>query len=401
MSPVRGMLTASGALAAVLFGTSASYAQVEERNDGPDTKNELVAPTPPEWTVEYEAARSKLLAGEFTEAAALFAELEKTAVNRVDRAIAHEQLTLVEAWLKKNPHGNANGNAVAAKAVDTRAYEELVLLYTNAIVYGIGSGIWVDVIAEPGTTATHVLPILALTGASIGTVVALDSGRGLPYGVAQGIVSGMWIGLEEGFAWTVWANNRKGVPNMTDKLQATILWSTATAGAIGGGVLGATLGTTPGRSSWVGSCALWTGAVTGFAMGAAVDEANLPPAALAAAGVGVTLGTALGLGSASAVSPSNARVHFIDLGGLGGGLLAAGAYIGAASGKADGRVASGLTAVGGAAGLAAVYALTASMPDDHLRTEQPPEPSAIASVRPLLMPAQGGGGMMGVGGLLQ
>ena len=64
---------------------------------------------------------------------------------------------------------------------------------------------------------------------------------------------------------------------------------------------------------------------------------------------------------------------------------------------ANGRAASGLTARGAAAGLAAPWAITSGMADDRLRTEEPPE--TVAKIHPMLMPINGGG-MMGVGGIL-
>lgn len=414
------LVPACAALCASLFLPAAAYAQNDEppppaeqpaeppaaQPAEPATASELLVPTSPEWRLQYDEARAKLLTGEFTEAAARFAELERTAQNRVDRAIAHEQHTLAAEWAQKNlafvNRQQLGESTASAKALDRRTTDELVSLYTNGVFYGIGSGIWLAALTEPKSAAAGILPTIALTGASVGTVVALDSGRGFRYGVPQSIVSGLYIGLEEGIAWTVWHNNRKGETDLTGKEQATIIWGLSTVGAISGGILGQTLGTTPGRSSWVGSTALWTGTLLGFTTGALVKPDDPPPAVFAAAGVGLTIGTGIGLGTASAVSPSIARVRFIDLGGLAGGLLSAGLYVALANDKADGRAASGITALGGFGGLAAAWAITSSMPDDRLRTEEPKEEEkgAIARLRPMLMPSEGGG-MMGIGGLLQ
>lgn len=404
----------AGVLASVLLLSPEARAQNDEPPPPADqpaeqpTPSELLVPTPPEWRLKYDEARAKLLTGDFEGAAARFAELEKTAVNRVDRAIAHEQRTLAAEWAQKDlafvNRQKLGESTASAKALDVRTTDELVSLYTNGVFYGIGSGIWLAALTEPKSAAAGILPTIALTGASVGTIIALDSGRGFRYGVPQSIVSGLYIGLEEGIAWTVWHNNRKGETDLTGKEQATIIWGLSTVGAISGGLLGQALGTTPGRSSWVGSTALWTGTLLGFTTGALVKADDPPAAVFAAAGVGLTIGTGIGLGTASAVSPSIARVRFIDLGGLAGGLLSAGLYVALANDKADGRAASGITALGGLGGLAAAWAITSSMPDDRLRTEEPKEKeeekSAIARLRPMLMPSEGGG-MMGVGGLLQ
>jgi hypothetical protein len=398
---------ACAALLALLAVPSVARAQNDEPpppadpKAAPEETSDLLVPTPPEWTLKYDEARARLLIGEFTDAAARFEDLERTAVNRVDRALAREQKTLASEWSKRNlafVNRNSLGESTAsAKALDKRTTDELVSLYTNAVFYGIGTGVWLATITEPKSAAAGILPTIALTAASVGTVIALDSGRGFRYGVAQSIVSGLYIGLESGIAWTVWQNNRKGEKDLEGKEQGTIIWGLSTLGAVGGGVLGQVLGTTPGRSSWVGSTALWSGLIFAFTTGALVKEDDPPPEVFAAAGVGLGLGTVTGLATAGAASPSIARVRFLDLGGLAGGLLSAGLYVAIANDKANGRAASGITALGGLAGLAGAWAITSSMPDDRLRTEEPPE--TVAKIRPMLMPTNGGG-MMGVGGVL-
>lgn len=363
--------------------------------------SDLLVPTPPEWQLKYDEARARFLIGEFSDAAARFEELERTAVNRVDRAIAREQKTLAAEWAKRNlafvNRSSLGESTASAKALDKRTTDELVSLYTNAVFYGIGTGVWLATITDPKTPAAGILPTIALTAASVGTVIALDSGRGFRYGVAQSIVSGLYIGLESGIAWTVWHNNRKGEKDLEAKEQGTIIWAMSTAGALTGGILGQVLGTTPGRSSWVGSTALWSGLIFAFTTGALVKEDDFPPEVFAAAGVGLGLGTVTGLATASVASPSIARVRFLDLGGLAGGLVSAALYVAIANDKANGRAASGITALGGAAGLAAAWAITSGMADDRLRTEEPPE--TVAKIRPMLMPTNGGG-MMGIGGIL-
>ena len=168
------------------------------------------------------------------------------------------------------------------------------------------------------------------------------------------------------------------------------------------------------RSAWVGSTALWSGVVVGFATAAVVDGRSASQASLAAAGVGLSVGTGVGLGTAGLVSPSIARVRFIDLGGIGGGLLAAGLYLSAANEKANGQAASGIAALGAVVGLASGWALTSGMAEDRLRAPVPsegPSPSGaspsspprriamIERLQPLLMPANGGA-LLGVGGSL-
>jgi hypothetical protein len=378
------------------------------KRDGGD----VLTPTPNEWKLRYNEARAKFATGDFSEAAARFAELEASAANRTDRVLAHEQRTLASEWAARGltfVHQKDVAESTApAKAVDYRTTDEIVSLYTNGVFYGIGSGITLAALTQPKTAAAGILPTLALTGASIGTIAALDSGRGFRYGVPQSIVSGMYIGLEQGIAWTVWHNNRKGETDLEGKTQGAILWSLTTAGAVTGGLMGQYIGTTPGRAAWVGSSALWTGLLTGFVTGAIVEKDDPPPAAFAATGVGLTIGTGIGIASASAVSPTISRVRYIDLGGLSGGLLAAGIYYAVANEKTDGKALSGITALGIAGGLGTGWAVTTSLPEDRPRQREDEKDekdkekeskSAFSRMRPMLMPSSTGA-MMGVGGFL-
>ncbi|MBX3213578.1 MAG: hypothetical protein KF850_16180 [Labilithrix sp.] len=377
--------------------------------DGAARTSDRLSPTPAEWSHKYEEARTKLLTGEFTAAAALFAELEATAVNRVDLALARAHRSLADDWSGRNltfvRRQDLADPALASRALDRRSTDELVSLYTNAVLYGVGSAIWLGALTEPKTSAGAILPGVALTAGAVGTVLALDSGRGLRYGVPQSIVSGMWVGLEHGIVWTLWHNSRANTPGLQTTTHATILWGLSTVGAVAGGVLGQTLGTTPGRSAWVGSTALWTGALAGFATGGVVRDGATP--ALALAGIGLSAGTGIGLLSAEAVSPSIGRVRLIDLSGLLGGVAAAALYAAAANRDSTAQATSGFTALGIAGGLTIGWIATSGMAKDTLRTREPADekaPSArragdaLASrVTPLLLPSQSGA-MIGAGG---
>ena len=354
-----------------------------------------------------------------------FAELESTAVNRVDRALARAQRTLADDWSARNlvfvQRQDLADPSVSARALDRRSTDELVSLYTNSVVYGIGSAIWLGALTDPKTPAAAVIPGLALTAGSVGTVLALDSGRGFRYGVPQAIVSGMWVGFEHGLVWTLWHNSRDLRPDLDTKTHATILWGLTSVGAVTGGVLGQALRTTPGRSAWVGSTALWTGAIAGFATGGIVKDGDSE--ALAIGGIGLTVGTGIGLLSASKVSPSIGRTRLVDLSGVLGGLGAAALYAAGASRDGSAQGASGVTALGIAGGLAIGWLATSGMAKDTLRTTEPKEvdtpsksststqrstedaPSTshgtleniAANTRPLLMP-QATGTVIGAGG---
>jgi len=365
-------------------------------------------PTPPEWRLKYEEARNKLATGDFAEAAVKFAELEKTATNRTDRAVAHVQRTLADDWTSRNltfvHRLDLTDPNLTARAVDKRSTDELVSLYTTSVFYGVGSGLWLATLTKPDAAAAAILPTIALTAGSVGTVIALDSGRGFRYGIPQSIVTGTFIGLEHGIVWTIWANERRGHPDLPSEAQSTLIWSFATVGAVTGGVLGEVMGTTPGRSAWVGSTAFWSAAIVGFTTGALVQNDPASPAA-AAMGVSLSAGTGIGMLTAGGVSPSVSRVRLLDLSGFLGGLTTAAIYIAAANDKSEARAASGIAALGIAAGLGVGWVATSSIEQDHPRQRRPAEESSsmsrmIGKLRPAFMPTAAGGVMIGAGGTL-
>ncbi len=360
-------------------------------------------PAPParvrdsQWAADYKAARDELIAGEFAAAAGDFTALATAATNDLDRALASEQAKLASEWARQGlvfvRHQDLGESSLSAKAVDKRTGDEIVSLYSTAVVYGIGAGAWVDIVAKPQSSAGQVLPPLLLGGAAIGTVAILDSGRGLRYGVAQSIVSGLYIGLEEGLALTAW--KASSTSPMSDQASATLVLATATTGAFVGGFVGERIGTTPGRASFVGSTALWGGVMTGLIGGAVTSSSAHRDAASApflAAAVGLNAGAVGGILTAGSVSPSIARVRFIDLGGLGGLLVFEGLYVALANHSGNAQVASGVAAVGAAVGLSTAWAATAGMAPDRTKTRTPDTAPVlpVGKLSPTLMPIKGG-----------
>jgi hypothetical protein len=371
-------------------------------------------PTAPDWRSSYEGARAKLLAGDFASAAILFAELERTASNDVDRATARAQQMLADDWTARGIAFTRRQDLAApepVKLVDKRTTDEIVSLYLNSVLYGAGSGLWVATLTHPDSFAAAVLPVLVLTGGSVGTVMALDRGRGLRHGVAQSIVTGTYIGLEHGIAWTFFHNNKSGTPDLQPEVHASIIWGLATAGAVGGGLLGSVIPTTPGRSAWVGSTTLWTGALFGLAAAAVDKDHNGTP--LAIAGGGLTAGMPIGILTAGSISPSISRVRLLDVSGVVGGLIAAAVYAAAVKNNNSNGVA-GSMGIGTGVGLIAGFAATSSMGKDQLRTpadassddsksdsaQATVDKSFLARVHPLMTPSQYGGAIIGAGGSL-
>jgi hypothetical protein len=349
-----------------------------------------------EWGAGYEHARAQLTAGAFSDAATRFEELERTATNPTDRALAHDQRALALDWWTRGLTLVKRSAAGEGSHVDLRTTDELVSLYTSGVFHGIGTGVWVAVLAKPGSTAGNVLPALGFAGLNVAAIVGLDSGGGMKYGVPQSIVSGLNIGLEHGIAWTIYGNAATD-GEWSGGTNATVIWGASTAGAVAGGLIGHFAGSTPGRSSFVGSSALWTGLVLGFGSAAVLPEDDAKHA-VAVGAAGLSIGTIGGALLAGSVSPTIARVRFIDLGGIAGGLLAGGLYAAAANNGGSGQAAAGVTTLGIGGGLVVGWLLTSGMEDrPAFRSDEPPKPEAVR-MRPMISPTKNGG-VVGVGGV--
>ena len=351
------------------------------------------------WLNRYTAARERLVAGDFTTAEELFAALASTATNGVDQAVARELEVLAKNWKARNlvlvRRSDLGETTISAKAAGERTTDEISVLYGNAVLYGLGTGVWVGVLTQPDTAAGAILPALGLAGAVAGGVAAVDTTKRFRYGVPQSIVSGGYIGLEEGLVLTFW---KQSVVARRDEWSsqtvATVIWGFTTAGIAVGGIVGNFAGTTPGRASFVGSAASWTGALAGFTAGAltsSVSDSQDDNAWLAAA-IGLNAGAVAGILAAGPISPSIARVRFLDLGGIAGAVTFGGLYLSAAGDDSSAQGLLGLSALGMASGLTTAWFATAKMDPDRLTeaTAQTGTRSVLATTTVSVVPAAGG-----------
>ena len=401
-SPALGALALA---ASILSLSSPAVAQEEpppDRREQPSTP--IATPMSREddalWRHDYGVARERLLAGDFADAAERFDILARDpSAGPTDRILAAQMRDVARSWdtrgltlVKRNDLGES---ALSARAVNERTTDEIAQLYAASIVYGIGTGLWLDAHTQSSSTAGVILPMLLFSGISVGGVALLDIGHPLHYGVAQSTVSGLYLGLEEGLLLSLWSASQPNT-STSGTTVADIVWGFSTLGMVGGGVLGNALGTTPGRAAFVGSTGLWAGALAGFA-GAAFTGQSGASDALLAADVGLNLGIVGGLLAAGPVSPSIARVRFLDLEGIGGGLLAGGLYLAAANNNGNAQAAFGTTAVGVAAGLGIAWLATDRMPAD--RPEERGKEVDALLLEPTLAPVRGGA-TIGVQGML-
>jgi len=363
------------------------------------------------WSARYEQARAEMLAGHFAVAAAAFAALTADAPGPARQALAREQYDICDRWARGGFVLVHSADLAAARdnpqpaLLDRRSADELGILYTGAVLYGLGTGVAIDVWTEPSSAGGAILPALALGGAAAGLVYFLDQPQPLRYGVPQSITSGMWVGLEEGLAWTLWNQARASrADEWSGRTVATALWGTATAGAAVGGALGTVYGTTPGRASFMGSAALWAGLVSGLIGATAVERSDTADDDfMLASAIGLNAGAVAGVLIGKDVSPSIARVRFLDLGGLAGGILAGGLYFAVADKNPDQRAATGVLAAGITGGLLLAWHLTAGMEPDYPRAGHPTVISVLDGITPTLSPSTSNGhgvdgAVLGMGG---
>jgi hypothetical protein len=361
------------------------------------------SPTPEQltsWQGRYSQARTAMLAGDFAVAAEKFAALVDAAPDPVDRLLAAEMTSACRIWAQGGYVLTTQRKlALTAPALieDRRTTDEIAILYTNALLYGLFAGVVVDAWTEANSAGSAILPPLALAGASAGIVAVIDRSTHLGYGVAQSIVSGMYVGFEEGIAWMLW--HEASAPYSSEfgpKAVTTMIWGLGTLGAVAGGVVGSAYGTTPGRAALMGSAAMWSGLVAGTFMG---GMTGIDDTALLSSAIALNAGAVLGALAGAEVSPSIARVRFIDLGGLSGGLLLGGLYWAVQDKDVTPRGLLTATSLGMTAGLTAAWLLTRDMETDLPRKHR--EPSLAERLVPTLVPASTGTGLvLGVAGTI-
>jgi hypothetical protein len=354
------------------------------------------------WRYDYRIARERLLAGDFVDAADRFQALAGAARQPLGRALAANMRDLAKSWADRGlalvKQSELGESTLSAKSVNERTTDEIAQLYISSILYGIGTGIWLDVHTQAQNPAPIILPMIGFAGLAVGGVALFDIGHPLHYGVPQSIVSGLNIGLEEGIVLALWNQTQTG-SQWSGQTAGDVVWSLSTLGAAAGGVIGATTGTTPGRASFVGSAALWTGLVTGLVAAAATPSNDNPGSnGLLAGGIGLNVGVVGGLLVAAPVSPTIGRVRFLDIGGLGGSLLFGGLTLALSGNGGSVQVFSAMTALGAVTGLGIAWFATSKMPSDRPLGSQGSDTHALV-LQPMIAPVVGGA-TLGVSGSL-
>ena len=339
------------------------------------------APDPEDWQARYERAKKMLAEGRAAEAAAEFETLAYAAPTATDERLVREleAVALAAAQRQQKP----------PPAPHVRSSDELTVLYASAFVYGLGTSTWIVLLTKPENLAGAVLPFAGFTTSAVAGVAIVDGYRPFRRGVPHSIAAGLFLGFGQG-VWVVGyqhagATRRDDGSQWQSEQVAGALWAGATLGGITGGLVGAWREPTPGRVSFTTSAGVWAGLIGGFSAAALQpNDDRRGETAFAIGGAAYNLGIIGGITFAPLIAPSVARVRFVDLGTIGGGLLGAGVYAIAAESTATPRGGLGFAALGATAGLGVTWWLTEGMPRD------PPSAPPSVSVRPLAIPTEGG-----------
>ncbi|HEV8551495.1 MAG TPA: hypothetical protein VGQ57_20750 [Polyangiaceae bacterium] len=339
------------------------------------------APGEDEWHSRYARAKAMLVEGHPTEAARELEALAADAPSTEDATLARELATVARASSRKEP---------GPDAPHIRTSDELSVLYASAFIYGLGTSGWVVLLTQPGNFGAALVPFVGITGAAVGGVAFVDSYKPFRRGVPHSIAAGLYLGLGEGI-WVVGlqhagATRRDDDSRWGASSVATVFWTGATAGGVVGGLVGALREPTPGRVSFTSSAGTWLGLSAGF-FGAAFEprDRSRTEAGFLVGGIGYNVGILTGIAIAPSIAPSVARVRFIDLGAIAGGLVGGGLYAVTADKNANVPAGLGSAAAGMVAGVGLSWWLTDGMPKD------PPEaPKPGVAWRPLVTPTLGG-----------
>jgi len=278
---------------------------------------------------------------------------------------------------------------------------ELTLLYVAGIGWGASIAVFADSLqytnrlAASADAGVFLAPLTAGVGILLPTVV--DVAFGKRPGAAQTVSSSMVLALGESIALNEYFSNRASTSFHTYTKDASWIFGGTTVGLATGLTIAGLVHTTPGRAAWVETTGLFAGVFAASVAGAI----ERPPSSVAPYGrenirdVGLTgalggaAGIAVGLGTATLLSPSVLRAHIVDVGWM---LPAAISVVACAKCAPYDTFAA--MALSGGIGFVAAFLGTMALPQVGLSSVQAP------TIMPYAMPTATGGLEIGLGGTL-
>jgi len=271
---------------------------------------------------------------------------------------------------------------------DKRSSGEMPFLYGTSILYGVGTGIWLDALVKLSDPGPAILAPLVLGAAAPIGVYFWDDYDALHRGVPASISTGLVLGAIEGLAitGTQWQHTGNGGPNSWSfRTETSVTWIFASGGGVGGYVFGEWLRPDPRSLSFIASTSAW-GALSGTMFGAGVGSGDWKDGASIAGLIGYNAGVAAGGGlSAIGYVPSYRAQQYMWLGYLAGTVATSLVYLFYIGSDSDARHGLIANAAGGLAGVGLAGALAWNVTDDDGKSNQrgaAPMPFQLA-----LMPA--------------
>lgn len=281
---------------------------------------------------------------------------------------------------------------------------ELTLLYMAGIGWGGSIGVFADSLQYTSRPAASADPgvFVALFTAGAGCLLptVVDVAFDKRPGAAQTVTSSMVLALGESIALNEYFSNRASTSFHTYTKDASWIFGGTTAGLATGLTLAALVHTTPGRAAWVETTGLFAGAFAASVAGAIARPPNslAPYSGESIRDVGLSgaiagaAGIAVGLSTATLLSPSVLRAHVIDLGWM---LPTAISVVACAKCPAADTFTA--AAIAGGVGFVATFLGTMTLPQVGLSSVRPP---AGITVMPYAVPISTGGFEIGLGGSL-
>jgi hypothetical protein len=250
----------------------------------------------------------------------------------------------------------------------------MAYLFGVGIVYGVGSGIWIDAVGRITDPGIAFIPPLALGAAVPLGLYLWDQNDQFDRGVPSSMATGMLLGGLEGIAisglqWQLTGNG--GSSSWGFSTWSTVTFLTATGGGVGGYLFGEWFQPDPRSLGFIASGAGW-GAITGVLFGSGVVSGDWKDGAAVWGFAGYNAGLVATGALSTVYVPSWQTIKYMWLGELLGTLATTPVYffyIGSDSDPRHGLIAN---AVGGLAGIGVAAALTANMTDSAGSAWLPP-----------------------------
>lgn len=250
-----------------------------------------------------------------------------------------------------------SGEGETAPTDGSRSSAEAFSLYSSLFLYGVGTGIYVDVMAEIDDFRGAVWVPILLGAGGIGAAYLLDHpqrlrasrGYGMSTGLTLGLAAGLALGTEledrNAFGRCEWdsVTGESRCPFFNEgRGVATTVWLTSTAGLAAGYAVGALVQPSVANYGFVNATGLYGGLLGVMTLGVLDANEGYGLGWLLGQGVGIGLGAVM----ATQLKPTESQTRWMSLGVLGGGLLGFGVAVLLGGESTDASAALAITQAG-------------------------------------------------------